>query len=125
MSPEILLYLGSGIVIVWGLAHIAPTRSVVRGFGELSEDNRRIITMEWVAEGLALAFLGVLVLLVTLQAGPREALAVLVIRACAVMLLIMAVWTFSIGGKTSVFPIKICPLVLSTAAVLCLLGTVL
>ena len=53
-----LLYLGATILIVWGIAHIIPTRNVVAGFGPLSEDNRINITMEWVAEGLALAFVG-------------------------------------------------------------------
>jgi hypothetical protein len=33
---------------------------VVAGFGPLSEDNQINFTMEWVAEGLALAFVGVL-----------------------------------------------------------------
>jgi hypothetical protein len=120
-----LLYLGAGIVILWGIAHIVPTRSVVKGFGELSEDNRRIITMEWVAEGLTLIFIGTLVLLVTLQGGPPDPVSVLVTRVCVLMLLTMAAWTFLTGGKTSILPIKICPLVKSIVAVLFLLGTIL
>jgi hypothetical protein len=56
-----LIYLGAAILFVWGVAHIIPTRNVVAGFGPLSEDNRINITMEWVAEGLALAFVGGLV----------------------------------------------------------------
>lgn len=57
-----LISIGSAVVVVWGIAHIIPTRTVVAGFGELTADNRRIITMEWVAEGLALIFIGVLAL---------------------------------------------------------------
>jgi hypothetical protein len=64
MSDTILLYLGAAILFVWGVAHVIPTRNDVAGFGSLSEDNRINITMEWVAEGLALAFVGVLVALV-------------------------------------------------------------
>jgi hypothetical protein len=56
-----LIYLGAAILFVWGVAHILPTRNVVAGFGPLSEDNRINITMKWVAEGLALAFVGGLV----------------------------------------------------------------
>ena len=125
MLSNVLLFLGSGIVILWGIAHIIPARSVVKGFGELSEDNRRIITMEWVAEGLTLIFIGALVLLVTLQGGPPDPVSVLVTRACALMLLTMAAWTFVTGGRTSIVPIKICPLVKSSVAVLFVLGTIL
>ena len=125
MSPDLMLYVGAGIVILWGIAHIIPTRSVVKGFGEISEDNRRIITMEWVAEGLTLIFIGALVLLVTLQGGPPDPVSTLVIKVCALMLLTMAAWTFVTGGKTAIVPIKICPLVKSTVVVLFLLGTML
>ena len=125
MLQSILLFSGAGIVILWGIAHIIPTRSVVKGFGELSQDNRRIITMEWVAEGLTLIFIGVLVLLVEALGDPQASTGILVIRACAGMLLAMAAWTFVTGGKTAIVPIKICPLVKSTVAVLFLLGTVL
>ena len=58
MLANVLLYLGAAILFVWGVAHIVPIRNVVAGFGPLSEDNRINITMEWVAEGLALAFVG-------------------------------------------------------------------
>jgi len=44
-----MLYAGSIIILVWGVAHIVPTKSVVKGFGPTSEENRRIITMEWIA----------------------------------------------------------------------------
>ena len=125
MLSDVFLFLGAGIVILWGIAHIIPTRSVVKGFGELSEDNRRLITMEWVAEGLTLIFIGTLVLLVTLQGGPPDPGSILVTRVCALMLLTMAIWTFMTGGKTAIVTIKICPLVKSTVAVLFLLGTML
>ena len=61
---DVLLYIGSTVILIWGIAHIVPTKSVVKGFGGISEDNIRIITMEWVAEGLTLCFIGLLVLLV-------------------------------------------------------------
>ncbi|MFB0515085.1 MAG: hypothetical protein ACETWG_00590 [Candidatus Neomarinimicrobiota bacterium] len=52
MLNDILLHIGSAIIIVWGIAHLVPTRNIVAGFGDLSPDNTRIITMEWIAEGL-------------------------------------------------------------------------
>ena len=46
MMNVILLHVGAGVTAFWGIAHLVPTRSVVRGFGEITLDNRRIITME-------------------------------------------------------------------------------
>ena len=50
----ILVYIASIMTALWGIAHLFATRGVVEGFGELSTDNRRIITMEWIVEGVAL-----------------------------------------------------------------------
>ena len=125
MLNNVLLYAGSLIIFVWGVAHIIPTPNVVAGYGPLSEDNRRMITMEWVAEGLSLSFIGVLVALVTLLGGPANPVSRLVYGACAVMALVMGGWTFAIGWKTTVLPIKLCPFVLVIVAVLFLLGSIL
>ena len=52
------LYTAAAIVIVWGVAHIAiPTRSIIRSFGAISADNRRILLMEWLMEGVLLIFI--------------------------------------------------------------------
>jgi len=69
-----LLYTGSIAVIVWGIAHIIPTRSVISGFGAISQDNLRIISMEWIAEGLTFCFIGALTLLLTFSGGPQSAI---------------------------------------------------
>ena len=125
MLNNVLLYAGSLIIFVWGVAHIIPTPNVVAGYGPLSEDNRRMITMEWVAEGLSLCFIGVLVALVTLLGGAANPVSRLVYWACAVMALVMGGWTFAIGWKTTVLPIKMCPFVLAVVAVLFFLGSIL
>jgi hypothetical protein len=44
-------YLASGVLIGWGAAHLAPTRAVALSFGDITPDNRRILIMEWIAEG--------------------------------------------------------------------------
>ena len=100
-----------------------PTRSVVEGFGPITEENRLLITMEWVAEGLTLCFVGALVLYVTLVAGPVHSVSVIVYRAAALMLLVMAVWTGLTGARTSIIPIKICPIVKTVVAVLFVWGS--
>ena len=49
-----------------GIAHLFPTGLIVKGFGSISDDNKRIITMELIAEAAALIFIGSVVLLATI-----------------------------------------------------------
>ncbi len=119
MSSAVVLGVGSVVPLLWGLAHILPIRAVVAGFGPLSPDNHRIIQMEWVAEGLTLMFLGLLPGLTLAMHGPTDPVAVLVFRASAGMLIVMAVWTALTGARTANVPIKVCPFVKAFAA-LCL-----
>lgn len=123
MKNKIMLYVGSIVILLWGVSHILPTSSVVESFGSITRDNQLIITMEWVAEGLTLCFLGALVLYVTLRADPSNPVSVMVYRAAALMLLVMAVWTGLTGARTSVIPIKICPIVKTAVAILFILGS--
>ncbi len=125
MSAELLVYAGSAIIFLWGVAHIVPTKAVVAGFGPVTTDNRRIITMEWVAEGLSLTFIGVLVFLVTALAGPDASGVRVVYGACAGMLLVMAAWTALTGGRTATVIFKICPVVKTGVAALFIAGGVL
>ena len=122
---EALLYIGSIVIILWGIAHIIPTKAIVSGFGEISEDNRKVLTMELIAEGLTLIFLGVLPLLVTLLVGIQNRTAGIVYLACAVMLLVMAVLTAMTGARTSTIWYKLCPAIKTVVAVLFILGTIL
>ncbi len=48
---DALLYAGSIVIIIWGIAHIIPTRAVVKGFEPTSTENKLIMTMEWVSQG--------------------------------------------------------------------------
>ena len=125
MINETLLYIGSAIIILWGIAHIIPTKPIVNGFGAISEDNKKVLTMELIAEGLTLIFLGVLPLLVTTLAGTKSQAAFIVYLACALMLLVMAILTGMTGARTPVIWYKICPAVKTIVAVLFILGSVL
>ncbi len=125
MLSDIMLYIGSTVITLWGIAHIVPTKSVVTDFGPISEDNKRIITMEWIAEGLTLCFIGLLVLFITIWDGSQNPVSLNVYRISAVMLIIMAVLTLLTGARTSIVPIKICPFVKTTVAILFFLGSVL
>jgi hypothetical protein len=45
MGAALLLYAGSGVIFLWGVAHIVPTKSVVHGFERLTRDNRLVLAM--------------------------------------------------------------------------------
>ena len=122
---EALLYIGSAIAIVWGIAHLVPTRNIVNGFGDISEDNKKIIAMESIAEGITLIFVGFLPLLVTLLADWQDDAARIVYLACGGMLLTMALLTMATGARTALLPYRICPAVKTLAAVLLILGATL
>ena len=36
MTQLVFLYLGAGLTLIWGVAHLFPTKSVVEGFGEIT-----------------------------------------------------------------------------------------
>ncbi|MBU7046200.1 MAG: hypothetical protein HXS54_07145 [Theionarchaea archaeon] len=124
MTNDIMLYIGSVAIIFWGIAHIVPTKSVITGFRPISEDNKRILTMEWISEGLAMCFIGVLVL-ITVMEGSQTPASLNVYRLSAVMLIIMAALTAMTGARTSITPIKVCPFIKTIVAVLLLLGSIL
>jgi len=81
--------------------------------------------MEWIAEGLTLCFIGILVLLITFSVGSQDVASVIVYWICGMMLVAMAGLSLLTGAKTSIIPIKICPLVKTTVAVLFFLASVL
>ncbi len=119
------IYLGALVLLIWGIWHIVPTRTIVTGFGELTADNRRIITMEWVAEGMAHAFIGVLVLAVAIAAAPGDAIAILVLHLAAAMEVVIAAWTALTGFAIAHPAFKACPFVLTAAAAAIWAGTLI
>jgi hypothetical protein len=123
VGNELLLYIGSVVIILWGIAHLIPTKAIVSGFGEISDDNKKVVTMELIAEGLTLCFLGVLVLLVTIMTDSQSEAANIVYLACAGMLVAMAVLTALTGARTPAVWYKICPAVKTIVAILFVLGT--
>ena len=125
MINNILIFCGAALVAFWGIAHLFPTKGVVRGFGDISLDNKRIITMEWVVEGINLAFLGFLVTLVTIVVGADNDVSRLVYWSAAGLLVVMAVWHSLTGARTKAIPMKLCPLIFGTSAILFVLGSFL
>lgn len=125
MIADVLIYIGSAIIFLWGIAHLAPTKSVVSGFGEVSRDNRLIITMEWIAEGLAFIFIAILVTAVTFLQGTFNPATLYVCRISGGMLIAMAVLSFFTGARTKILPMKLCPYIKILVAVTYILGSYL
>jgi hypothetical protein len=124
MLNQILLYSGSAFILFWGIAHLFPTRSVVSGFGEISADNKRIITMEWIIEGIALIFIGSINAIVT-AVDHTGAISLIIYLSSVVILIILALVSFLTGFKINFLPFKLCPVIFITSAVLIILGGLL
>jgi hypothetical protein len=118
---SILLYVGGALTALWGITHLFPTKSIVAGFGDISDDNRHIITMEWIVEGVSLIFIGVLVALVT-AVDPNTAVSDSVYISSAICLLVLAAVSLFTGFKVAFLPFKLCPVIFAVSAVLILVG---
>jgi hypothetical protein len=112
----LLAYIGAAIVALWGVAHVMPTRRIVESFGTISTDSRRILTMEWIAEGVTHISIGVLAAAATAVLGSGDAGAHLVYRALAVVLIVLAGLTALTGARTPVLWFKVCPFLLTGVA---------
>ncbi len=121
MINDILLYGGAGIIALWGIAHIVATRGVISSFEGLSSDNMKIITMEWIAEGITLVFIGTLVISVR-SIGTAGCGYSIVYYACAGMLIIMAILSAFTGARTKIIPMKLCPYIKTFVAAMFVAG---
>lgn len=124
MINLVLLYLGAALTALWGIAHLFPTSSVVKGFGTISADNKNIITMEWIVEGVSLIFIGVLVALVTII-NPVASVSTAVYVLSAVGLIVLALVSLFTGFKVKFLPFRLCPFIFTASAILILFGGLL
>ena len=124
MTGSLLLYLASLLLVIWGVAHLFPTRNVVKGFGGISLDNRRVITMEWINEGATLIFIGGLTAAVTLI-DPSSLLARTVYWLTIIMLNALSIISLFTGFKVNFLPYRLCPVIFTGSSILILLGMVL
>ena len=123
MINTVLLYLGAFLPFFWGVAHLFPTKSTVSGFGDISLDNQRIITMEWIVEGVSLIFVGVLVAVVTAMdySGAVSKAVYWIVFAMLNTLSLVSMFT---GFKIGFLPFKLCPVIFTTSSILILLGSI-
>ena len=121
MIDLVMLYLGAALTVLWGIAHLFPTGSVVKGFGAISADNQRIITMEWIVEGVSLIFIGALVASITFI-DPIGTVSKAVFLLSAIVLLVLASVSLLTGFKVNFLPFKLCPFIFTASALLIIVG---
>ena len=118
-----LRVVGSLVLIIWGVAHIVPVRSIVRGFGALSPENRRIVSSTWVAEGLTLIFVGAIMGLTSYYGNIFADFENLLTLACAGFLLGIAVLDAFTKARNPSVPMKICPFIVGGVGIAYLIAT--
>lgn len=117
-----LILIGGLLTIIWGIAHLFPTNSVVKGFGNISLDNANIITMEWITEGFVLLFIGLLINVVTIRSDNSNKVAKAVYLLTFVMLVAMSVLSLFTGFKVDFLPFKLYPIIFMTSGLLVIQG---
>ena len=120
---EALAYLAAALTGGWGLAHAIPTRQVLAGFAPISQDNRRILAQEWLAEAVTMWGIAALMVVVTVVEGDGG-LAAWVYRIAAGMLMTLAVLTALTGARTPIVWFKICPVLLTVSATSLLIASI-
>ena len=105
---QVVLYVASAMTGLWGVAHLFATKGVVVGFGDLTADNRRIITMEWIVEGVALISTAAFVAAAT-AISPQAAVASAVYAVATATLAVLAIVSLFTGFKVAFLPFRLCP----------------
>jgi CHASE2 domain-containing sensor protein len=116
-----LLYIGGALTLIWGIAHLFPTAGVVKDFGDISHDNKLIITMEWIIEGVVLIYLGLLTIFVT-KTDSDSKLAKNVYISIISTLFVLAIVSLFTGFRIDFIPFRLCPVIFSISAILIIAG---
>jgi len=111
------LYLGAALTALWGVAHLFATKGVVAGFGDMTIDNRRIVTMEWIVEGVALVSIAAFVLGATLIDAQTEVSKSVYAVAVGSLVVLTLVSIFT-GFRIAFLPFRLCPFIFGGSAAL-------
>jgi hypothetical protein len=125
VSIEILVYAGSILLIIWGIIQAYPAKSRSKVIGELTGDNNKIVSMEWIAEGVTFILIGILVITVTYIAGAEKVGSKIVYLSSSVMLLILTLWSLSKISSKWTKSMKACLIIKSTVALIYFVGVVI
>ena len=139
MIYAILLSLGAILLLSCGSIHIFLTKSIISGFNNMSEENKKITFMEWIVEGLTLYFIGILVLIITLSGLSEEFVSKILFGASFILLLIMTILSLMTVINLRIDDLTLqpnikkiikvhftsCPIIRFTSGILFLLGSFL
>ena len=114
---QVLLFIASTMTGLWGVAHLFATRGVITGFGDLTADNRRIITMEWIVEGVSLISTAAFVAVAT-AIQPEAPVSSAIYTVAIGTLVVLAVVSLFTGFKVAFLPFRLCPFIFVVSAVL-------
>ncbi len=114
MHP-IVLYIAAAITGLWGMAHLLATRGVVTGFGRMKDDDRLILIMEWIVEGVALLSLCGFVVVATLV-DSTSMVSSAVYSVAAATLTILAVVSLFSGFRVEFVAFRLCPFIFLASA---------
>ncbi len=114
---QAVLYIAAAMTGLWGIAHLFATRGAVAGFGDLTADNRRIITMEWIVEGVALVSTAAFVTVAT-AIQPEAAVSSAVYVVAIGTLLVLAAVSLFTGFRVAFLPFRLCPFIFGVSAIL-------
>jgi hypothetical protein len=106
---------------LWGVAHLVATRGVVAVFGPLTTDNRRIITMEWIVEGVALISTAAFVAVATAIQPEATVSSAVYIVAIGTLVALAGISLFT-GFKMAFLPFRLCPFIFGLSAALIAFG---
>jgi len=118
LMATILASLAAALVALWGVAHAIPTSQVLAGFKPITQDNRRVVLQEWLAEAFTMWGLAGIIVAVTIVGGVESHASQWVYRVVAALLFALAVLTGLTGARTPVIWFKICPVLLTFSAAL-------
>jgi hypothetical protein len=113
---DVLLYLAAAALAGWGGVHLVKTGPVMAGFEPMPTDHRRVFTMEWITEGLALLFIAALA--VAIAAGEPTSTGRVVLWISVVMLNVMSAVSLGTGARVDFIAYRLCPVIFAGASLL-------
>ena len=122
MLDIVLILIGCSILLIWGIAHIIPTKMVADGFGDVGKDNRITVIMTWASEGFTMIFIAAIVSMIVIFNESDSTAGRITVWTSICFLAFLAFWHAITGARTKVIPMKLCPFIIGASTVLILIG---
>jgi hypothetical protein len=120
--PPLWITVAAGILTaVLGAAYLVRSGAIAKDLKLVITDHRRVVTMALVTQGLALCFIGIVVVVSALTAQ-RGSSATIVSFLCAGMLLVLGFVTAATGGRGEYVLFRVGQIATVVAAMMILVG---